>query len=159
MLNQSAILTEMTPSGTAMMETIKSRFGDIVIDTEKTLVFPRGMLGMPDKFNFVLAPFPSPKMQQFMLLQSLDDLALSFITLPVDMENAIISEGDLRSAQNDLQIGEESLAILLIVSVHRGLEKITLSVNARAPIFIDAERKTGAQYVFQQDKYNVQHML
>lgn len=142
-----------------MMETIASRFGDISVDMDKAVVFPRGLLGMPDKFQFVLSAFPNPKMQQFTLLQSLEDTALSFITLPLEMQNAIVAAEDIRAASSDLQIKEEDLAILLIVSVHRGMEQVKLSVNARAPLFIDAQRKTGVQYVFQKEKYNVQHML
>ncbi len=142
-----------------MMETIASRFGEITVDTDKAIVFPRGLLGMPDKFRFVLTKFPSPKMQQFTLLQSLDDIALSFITLPLETRNAIIAEADLGAACRDLQIDPPNLALLLIVSVHRGLEQVKLSVNARAPLLIDADRKTGVQYVFQQDHYKVQHML
>lgn len=141
------------------METIKSRFGEITVDTSKAIIFARGMLGIPDKHNFVLATFPNPKMQQFMLLQSLDDTSLSFITLPLDLKNNIISDSDISAACRDLQISEANAAILLIVNVHRGLDQVKLSVNARAPLLIDATRKVGAQYVFQHDNYKVQHML
>ncbi len=141
------------------METIKSRFGEITVDTNKAIIFARGMLGIPDKHQFVLANFPNPKMQQFMLLQSLDDTALSFITLPLDLKNSIISASDISIACRDLQIGESNAAILLIVNVHRGVDQVKLSVNARAPLIVDAERRIGAQHVFQHDNYKVQHML
>lgn len=161
MLNQSAphsfYATGATPA--LMMETIKSRFGDITVETERAVVFPRGLLGVPDKFNFVLANFPSAKMQQFTLFQSLDDLGLSFITLPLEVNNNIIASDDIRRAGQDLQIAEANLVTLLIVSVHRGLDQVKLSVNARAPLFIDSQRKAGIQYVFPQDHYKVQHML
>jgi flagellar assembly factor FliW len=142
-----------------MMETIKSRFGEITVDTSKAFVFARGLLGMPEKAHFVLANFPNPKMQQFMLLQSLDDATLSFITLPLDLKNGIIAYEDLSTACRDLQISEANVAVLLITTVHRGLDQVKLSVNTRAPLLIDAQRKVGAQYVFQQDSYKVQHML
>lgn len=141
------------------METIKSRFGDLTVDTSKTIIFGRGMLGMPDKHQFVLANFPNAKMQQFMLLQSLDDKNLSFITLPLDLKNNIITASDITMACRDLQISEASAAMLLIVNVHRGVDAVKLSVNARAPLLIDANNKIGAQYVFQHDNYKVQHML
>ena len=158
MQNQSAIITgASSPGGT--METIKSRFGDITVDTGKAVAFARGLLGMPDKANFALVKFPSEKMQQFTLLQSLDDPALSFITLPINLDNPIISYNDLRVACKDLQVSETDLAILLIVTVHRGPQDVKLSVNARAPLLIDAQRRQGIQYVFQNDLYKVQHML
>ena len=158
MLSQSLQLSGNTPSAMGM-ETIKSRFGDITVDTTKTIVFARGMLGMPDKHHFVLANFPNPKMQQFMLLQSTDDTALSFITLPLDLKNSIITASDISIACRDLQINEASAAMLLIVNVHRGLDQVKLSVNARAPLIVDAHHKIGAQYVYQHDNYKVQHML
>ena len=58
-------------------------------------------------------------MEQFKLLQSLDELQLSFITLPVAVSNNIITSEDIRSAAHDLQIDNQNLVVLLIVSVHR----------------------------------------
>lgn len=159
MLHQSALFTQVDPAGNAMVEVIKSRFGEITVSLDKAVQFPRGLLGMPDKCRYALAAFPNPKMQQFALLQSLDEAELSFITLPLEMENSIVAAEDIRAAIRDLQIAESNLAILLVVSVHRGFDQTRLSVNARAPLLIDVERRLGVQYVFPQDHYKVQHML
>lgn len=159
MLHQSPHTISETSSEAVEMETIKTRFGDITVDISKTVNFARGLLGMPDKHKFVLTSFPNPKMQQFMLLQSLDDKGLSFITLPLDMENGIIEQKDLNTACGDMQLNTGNVAILLIVNVHRNIQEVRLSVNARAPLIVDAERKIGVQYVFPNERYNVQHML
>ena len=158
MLNPSLHSTVPT-TATMQMETIKTRFGDITIDTGKVILFARGLLGMPEKHNFVVTNFPNPKMQQFMLLQSIDDPSLSFITLPLDMKNNIIAYNDLSGACRDLQFSETGVAVLLIVNVHRSVDQVRLSVNARAPLLVDADRRIGTQYVFSHDQYNVQHML
>jgi flagellar assembly factor FliW len=158
MLNQTSF-NDTTPSDAGAMITIKTRFGEVMVDTTKAVLFPRGLLGMPDKLRYAITTFPSAKMAQFKLLQSLDDHTLSFITLPLDIDNGIISAADIRTVADDLQIKEESLAVLLIVSVHRSPDQVKLSVNARAPIFIDAERKIGVQHVFQNDTYKVQHNI
>ena len=142
-----------------MMETITSRFGEIMVDTSKAIHFPYGLLGMQGKSNFVITAFPNPKMQQFKLLQSLDNHAISFITLPVAMQNGIINYADLQGACKDLQMEENTTAVLLIVTVHRTLDKVKLSVNARAPLLLDSENRVGAQYVYQSEQYKVQHML
>lgn len=139
--------------------TIQSRFGEIVIDAGKAVLFQHGLLGLPDKLRFVLAQFPSAKMKQFMLLQSLDEPALSFITLPVALDNPIVARADILEVCQEMQIAEGNLGLLLIVSVHRTPGQVKLSVNARAPVFIDTDRRLGAQYVFQHDRYDVQHML
>lgn len=160
MQHQPAHMTSNTlPLGIGLGETIKSRFGDITVDTSKALVFPNGLLGLPERLHFVIAKFPSEKMQQFMLLQSLDDAALSFITLPLPVDNAIIAAQDIHSACQELQIDQQQLALLLIVSVHRKPDQVKLSVNARAPLLIDAQRKQGVQYVFTNNAYEIQHML
>lgn len=143
----------------AAAQVIQSRFGEIAVDAGKALVFPRGLLGLPDKQHYVLAEFPSEKMKQFTLLQSLDEKALSFITLPLAPDNAIVAAADIREACKECQIPESSLGLLFIVTVHRSPSEVKLSVNARAPIFIDTARKLGAQHVFQHDRYSVQHML
>ncbi len=158
MVNQSALIHGASSDG-SKTETITTRFGEVTVDLGKAIMFPRGLLGIPDKSQFILAKFPSEKMQQFTMLQSLDDLALSFITLPINMENAIVAASDIKAACADLQIAEANLAMLLMVSVHRYPDQVRLSVNARAPIMIDAERKLAVQYVFQNDAYKVQHML
>ena len=158
MLTQVAMLTVEAKIPT-MIETIETRFGEVSVDTSKAVMFPLGLLGMPDRFHFVITNFPNERMQQFMLLQSLDDKSLSFITLPLDMNNAIIAADDLRSACRELQMDENNLAALLIVSVHRNFEGVKLSVNARAPLLIDAGQRIAAQYVFQNERYKVQHML
>ncbi len=138
---------------------IQTRFGDVTVDAGKTVQFARGLLGMPDKQQFALVNFPNEKMQQFTLLQSLDDAGLSFIALPLGLDNNILAAADIRQAGLDLQIAEANLAVLLIVTVHRNSGQVRLSVNARAPIFIDASRQAGVQYVFQSEQYKVQHML
>jgi flagellar assembly factor FliW len=140
-------------------ETLNTRFGTVMISRENPIVFPIGLLGMPDKFHFCLAEFPDDNLEQFKLLQSLDDEELSFITLPVDLQNPIVEETDIKAACQDLGISENSMAMLLIVSVHRGPGDMRLSVNARAPLFIDTERRLAQQYVFRNDKYKVQHMI
>lgn len=150
--------TQADNAASAMLA-IKTRFGEVNVDTSKAILFPRGLLGMPDKVRYAITAFPNAKMAQFKLLQSLDDHALSFITMPLEIENSIIAPADIRTAVADMQIKDENLALLLIVSVHRSPDQVQLSVNARAPIFIDAERKIGVQHVFQNDQYKVQHMF
>ncbi len=141
-------------------DTIETRFGSVVVSRENPIVFSKGLLGFPDKHNFCLAEFPSEKLrQQFKLLQSLDEDSLSFITLPLDIKNSIIAEEDIIAGCKDAEISTESLVTLLIVSVHRTPQQLRLSANARAPLFVDADKRIALQYVFRHDKYQVQHFI
>lgn len=139
--------------------TVQSRFGDVVVDTRNTINFSRGLLGMPERQQFVLANFPTEKMQQFKLLQCVEDANLSFITLPIEIENPIIAREDIFLACQALNIAVSDLALLLVVSVYRSPGQLRITVNARAPLFVDAEKKWGVQYVFPHSKYKVQHVI
>lgn len=145
--------------GTEQPEVIDTRFGKIALRKDSPIIFPRGLLGMPDKFHFFLTEFPSEKLRRFKLMQNLDDYSLSFITLPLDLHNDIIATEDLVEACVALDIKKENLAVLLIVSVHRSVSGGALSVNARAPLLIDSAARLAAQYVFPTDKYKVQHII
>lgn len=140
-------------------EVVDTRFGPVTISRHAPINFPRGPLGMPDKTSFCLAEFPSEKMRRFKLLQSLDDLKLSFITLPLEINNPIINSDDIAASAKELGIELKNLGLLAIVSVHRSPNAVKLSVNARAPLFIDTAAKTAVQHVFVADKYLVQHYI
>ena len=147
------------PEDSGETETIDTRFGKVTIFRKNPIVFPNGLLGMPDKFEYCLTKFPSEKLARFKLLQSLEDNELSFITLPVDLENPIIDKSDVMTACKDLEISSEELTMLLVVTVHRTPSAVRLSVNARAPIFINTPRRVATQYVFHNNKYQIQHMI
>lgn len=138
--------------------TIKSRFGDIKINPNKVISFPHGLLGLPSQCSFYLADFPTAR-DPFKVLQSADDEELSFIVVPSDRNIALLDKNDLKEACNLLEIDMDNLLILLIVTVHRSPEETHVSVNLRAPVFIDTETRTATQYVFQNTKYAIQHRL
>lgn len=140
-------------------EVVDTRFGKVAIFRTNPLVFPNGMLGIPDKFEYCLTGFPNEKLARFKLLQSLDDMELSFITLPIDIENKIVERADIEVACRDLAININQITMLLVVTVHRAGNQVRLSVNARAPIFVDTARRIANQHVFHNSKYSIQHMI
>lgn len=100
-------------------EVIDTRFGKIALQKNSPITFQRGLLGMPQSFHFFLTEFPSEKLGRFKLLQSLDDYNLSFITLPLPLQNDVILAEDLTRACTELKIVPENLVTLVIVSVQR----------------------------------------
>lgn len=139
--------------------TVESRFGPITINISNAVYFPSGLLGMPNNVQFCLADLPKETLEQFKLLQSLEDESLSFVVFPIDFDNPLIEKQDLQQAAEALQLEEKDTTILLITTVNRTPEKVSLSVNVRAPLLIDVERKLGAQYVLSSEKYNVRHII
>ena len=140
-------------------ELLDTRFGRIAIQPRQSIYFPTGLLGMPDRTSFCLTHFPSEKMARFTLLQSVDDLALSFIILPIDLVNPMIEREDLEQAARDLEMPIEDVAVLLVVTVHRESGVAKLSVNSRAPILMHVSRRVAAQYVFPHTKYLIRQPL
>jgi flagellar assembly factor FliW len=159
MMTGTQASTAMPMPMTDETDVIDTRFGKIALKKDNPIVFPQGLLGMPDKSNFFLTEFPSEKLRQFKLFQCLDDYSLTFITLPLETDNAIITKEDLATACKDIDLPIADVAVLLIVSVHRSATAVTLSVNARAPLLIDSKRLLAAQYVFPHDRYKVQHTI
>ena len=159
----------MTGSGPAVMpqnlaqepeiETIDTRFGKVTISRVRPIVFVNGMLGMPDRHQFCLTNFPSEKLARFKLLQSLEETPLSFITLPVEIDNPVVERADLEQAAADLDIAANELLVLFIVTVHRDSSGVQLSVNARAPILVDTLKRLAVQFVFPNPKYDIRHMI
>ena len=155
----SAIIAQASAAAQADAEWVETRFGKVKVNRRNPIIFPSGMLGLPDKMQFCLTRFPSEKMDRFMLLQSLDEAGLSFITLPLDLKNPIIDEADIMQAAGDLEIAPDSLALLLVVSVHRDMTGVKLSVNARAPVMVNASKRTASQFVFSSNKYEIRHLI
>lgn len=154
-----AVVGQAFAASVAETEEIDTRFGRVEVSPRQAISFPTGMLGIPDRVSYCLTHFPSEKMTRFKMLQSLDDAALSFITLPIDITNPIIERADLEQAAGDLSIPLNDLAILLVVTVHRESGAAKLSTNARAPILVHVSRRTAAQYVFPNTKYLIRQPL
>ncbi|GEM_PF-500131 len=166
MVNPNNFLSSNMPASGDWLDTrfgkikVPKMNGESIAEPDYSIVFPKGMLGMPDRNKFFLANFPLEKFSRFKLLQSLEDVALSFITMPTELENPIVSAEDIAEGCKDLSIPLDSLTLFFIVSVHRELDNtVKLSVNARAPLFIDSNKRTAEQYVLRNNKYVVRHFI
>jgi len=134
---------------------IESRFGAITVSLENAIYFPQGLLGLPENLHFVLTDIPVKNMGQFKLLQCLNDHSLSFVVLPLGVENKFIESKDIEDCCNIMGVKKESALVLLIVSVQRSPESVKITANVRAPVMVDSERKVAGQYVFPNNKYEI----
>ena len=139
--------------------TIQSRFGEVVADVDHAIFFPQGLLGLIDNLSFVITDIPGRNMGQFRLLQCLNDHSVSFIVLPIDVDNRLIVRSDLEDACDALGVSLKNLLSLLIVSIKQMPEGVTVTANARAPVIIDTASKAGLQYVFPHNRYDVRTLL
>ena len=148
-----------TPAVDVQTLMIESRFGLLTIQPNATLMFPQGLLGFGDCRDFALAELPDGKQPQFKALQCLSDPSLAFLVAPLPSDTSAIDSVDVEEACLNLDIAAADLAIVLIVTVRRDDAGAHVSVNLRAPILIDTNRRIARQYVLPNSKYEIRHKL
>ena len=114
---------------------------------------------MPGQTSFALAEMPAEKLKNFQVLQSLIDEETSFAVLPYELSSEKLDDSDIDEVCQVLEFNKDDLQIILIASVQRKADKNILTVNMRAPLFIDVEKKQGFQIVLTNGKYLVQQPL
>ena len=135
-----------------------TRFGALALDPDRIILFPRGLLGFADHHHYMLADIPGND-AVFKLLQSVDDVDLSFVVLPLDRSEGPIAGPDLVAAGAALAIEDAALAVLAIVTLRADAARVDFTVNLRAPLLIDTARRLGYQHVLANDAYSLRHPL
>jgi flagellar assembly factor FliW len=160
--NTAVTQTAMPPtilSETPSTLVVESRFGTLSISDNAKLTMPQGLLGFGDYRDFALAELPDGKYPQFRVLQCLSDQNLAFLVAPLSAGNTAIDSGDIEDACRGLGMAFEDLALMLIVTVRRDDAGTHVSVNLRAPVFVDTRNHVARQYVMPNSKYPVRHSL
>jgi len=135
-------------------------FGTLSYAADSEFDFPRGVPGFEDCRKFLMVTLPESAPLVF--LQSLEDPALCFITIPifsVDPNYRLsVSTEDLRqlslSPERQPRMGEEVLC-LVVVSV----QESGPTFNLLAPIVVNISNRTGVQAIAQGIGYSHQHVL
>ncbi len=159
----SVTMMPMQPEDHESTETemmIQSRFGEVKVNPAAPVIFPNGILGLSNLTQYCLTEFPTPKMNEhFRLLQSLEDHSISFITMPMQAENPVISLEDAHKTCEEANVEKESALFLFIASMEKVGDIINITVNAKAPIIVDAKRKLAWQHVFSHNDYDMKHSV
>ena len=135
-------------------------FGTIGYEPSSILEFPNGLPGFEQQRRFVTLTFPHTRPLVF--LQSLDDAALCFITLPVlaiDRNyHLVVSEEDLKSVglapKRQPRIGED-VACLAVLRLQPG----NATANLLAPVVINIRPLKAVQAIAPDCRYSHQHVL
>lgn len=138
---------------------IDTRFGRMAFLRGHTVEMPRGMMGFAEHKEFGLAQLPDAGLPSVMLLQSLTDSELSFLVVPLDLQLNLIDPADIDAAREELSIMVEHLAVLMVVSVRDIGDEAQVSVNLRAPIFVDIDKQNAWQYVMPNGRYPIRHVI
>jgi len=138
---------------------IDTRFGQIALVERQILEFPSGMPGFEQARRFVLIDLESPRFSPFLLLQGIDGGTPSVAVLPRDIRCEIYRTGDLSDAARTLGIAFEDCGLLLVSTIRRTDAEVAVTVNLRAPIFVDLRRRSAWQKVLPNDRYAIRHRL
>ncbi len=139
--------------------TLKTRFGVMEIDRDKTIRIPQGIVGFSEYKEYGLSVPSHAVLDGYMLLQSVDEADLTFILKPYDLSSGEIEDKDLAGAMNQYAIAPENLAVMLVTTLRQTPNAIQKTVNLRAPVFIDTEKKQAWQHILNSEKYNVRHAV
>jgi flagellar assembly factor FliW len=129
-----------------------TRFGEISIDENKTIHFTEGLLGFPDKNNYIILEHKpgSP----FLWLQSTDTPDLAFVMInPFLMKTDYLK--DLSPEEENLlkNGNDEEIIVFTLVTIPRGdIKKAT--VNLMGPIIIESKSRKARQVILANTGYN-----
>ena len=136
------------------MQILTKIFGEIIIDDDKIIQFPNGIIGFPELTEFTLVHDEEKGTDSIHWLQSIQEPAFA---MPV-MDPLIVCPDYNPEADDELlnvlgTIVPEELLVLVTVTVPSDLTK--MSVNLRGPIVINAAEKKATQIIVEGEEYPV----
>lgn len=140
--------------GMAGIEIESSRFGRLVVDEERVMTFPNGLLGFPDHTRFALIQTGSEN--YFFWLQSIDDANLAFVVTDPsiffkDYEVPVRDE-----MQQELQLTDPGFLQVFVICNKVGE---WLTGNLLGPIVVNAENRLAQQVVLTEKKWTTRQPL
>jgi flagellar assembly factor FliW len=153
-LNVSVV--EVIPPDRVML--VNTRIGPMRFDLGKLIELPRGLPGFPHARRVGLLHIPE-RFGPFVLVQVMEDAAISFLALPQDCNTALFAPGDLRQAAIEYGIDPDRQAVLLVTTFRGSKPYLEISANLRAPILLDVPLQRAVQPILMNDRYSVRHRI
>ena len=138
------------------MKVVTARFGEIDVDESKIIDMRGGIIGFEHLKKFVL--HMQDEKNPFWWFQSLDDGKVAFVVI-----NPFIAKADYEPVIDDnntklLEIeNAEHVVLLAIVTILQN--PFSVSINLRAPIVVNAEKKIAKQVILEDQMHPVQYYL
>lgn len=129
-------------------------FGEITIDDERIITFPKGIIGFPDLTKFAMVHDSEKGVDSIHWLQSLDEPAFA---MPV-MDPLIVCPDYNPEVDDELlkhlgELNPEEMLVLVTVTVPKDLKQ--MSANLKGPIIINSVDRTATQVIVEGDEYQV----
>lgn len=129
-------------------------FGEITIDDDRIISFPKGIIGFPDLTEFALLHDSEKGSDSIHWLQSLQEPAFAMPVMdPLIVRPDYNPEVDDELLKHLGKLQAEELLVLVTVTVPKDLAK--MSVNLRGPIIINAAERKATQVIVEGDEYQV----
>lgn len=138
---------------------LNTRFGRVEVDPDFAITMPRGLIGFPDQTRFALSDLADKRLAHLKALHCLDDEELSILVMPQELDSEIVDNEDIADALRALDMSPQTTSMLFVVATHRTADGTFMSVNLRAPIFVDVERQLATQHVLRNSKYPIRHPI
>ncbi len=133
-------------------------FGEIVIEDDKIIHFPSGIIGFPDLTDFALIHDEEKGAGSIHWLQSLQEPAFA---MPV-MDPLIVRPDYNPQVDDELlkPIGElmpEEILVMVTVTIPSDLTR--MSVNLRGPVIINTAERKACQVIVEGETYEVKYPI
>jgi flagellar assembly factor FliW len=132
-----------------------SRFGNITVQDEKVILFPKGILGFSQIKRYIL--FPHSEQSPFYWLQSVEDGAMAFVVMSPQLVKDDYAVNIEESVLKELHAEEVSeLEVMCIVTIpHNQPDKMT--INLLGPIIINVDKRCAVQIICSEENYSHRH--
>lgn len=129
-------------------------FGEITVDDDKLIYFPKGIIGFPDLKDFALIHDEEKGAGSIHWLQSIQEPAFAMPVMdPLRVCPDYNPEAEDELLNNLGKLDPEELLVLVTVTIPSDLTK--MSVNLKGPIVINAAERKAIQVIVEGDTYQV----
>ena len=130
------------------MKINSSRFGEIEVDDQRVMTFPKGLLGFPDYQRFVL--IEAGQDSYFWWLQSVDKADLAFIVTDPTLFIPTYKVPVKAEQISGLELSSVDDAQVLVIVNKRGE---TLTGNLQGPLVVNVKNCVGEQLVLSDRRF------
>ena len=136
---------------------LKTKYhGTFTYKEEEIITFKKGIMGFESLKKFIIADIKENPL--FKILQSVEDEEIGLViispfevkkTYEIEIKDDITEELDI--------ISPEEVLLYNTVTLNSDINKIT--VNLKAPIVINSNKKLGEQVIIDKEEYKIKHPL
>lgn len=136
------------------MEIESTRFGRLLVDDDRIINFPNGLLGFPDHSRYAL--IQAGEGNYFLWLQSVDEPGLAFVVADPTLFFKDYEVPVREETQRDLCLGDPAHLQVFVICNKVG---DWLTGNLLGPIVVNAENRLAQQVVLTEKRWTTRQPL